>query len=96
MAITFAPAKRDRTLGQRGLDFADAEQVFAGPLVKNPDDRFEYGEERFITVGCLNDRMVVVVWTPRGEDRHVISMRKANEREQRRYREQVGGSGRRS
>jgi uncharacterized protein len=33
MAITFDPAKRDRTLAERGLDFADAEQVFAGPLV---------------------------------------------------------------
>ena len=96
MAITFDPIKRDRTLAERGLDFADAEQVFAGPLVENPDDRFDYGEPRFITVGYLNERMVVVVWTPRGEDQHIISMRKANDREQEKYREQLGGSGRRS
>jgi len=90
MAITFDPAKRDRTLTERNLDFADAEAVFAGPLVENPDDRFDYGEERFITVGYLGERMVVVVWTARGEDRHIISTRKANEREQERYREQLG------
>jgi uncharacterized protein len=93
MAITFDPTKRDWTLAERGLDFADAEQVFAGWLVENPDDRFDYGERRFITVGYLNERMVVVVWTPRGEDRHIISMRKANDREQRKYEGQVGGSG---
>ena len=96
MAITFDPAKRDRTLAQRGLDFADAEQVFDGPLVENPDQRFDYGEQRLITVGYLDERMVVVVWTPRGNDRHIISMRKANDREQDKYREQLGGSGRRS
>ena len=92
MAVTYDPAKRERTLAERGLDFADSEQVFAGPLVENPDERFDYGEERFITVGYLNDRMVVVVWTPRGEDRHIISMRKANEREQKRFGEQLGRS----
>lgn len=49
------------------------------------DDRRDYGEARLITVGFLHARMVVVVWTPRGTDRHVISMRKANEREKARY-----------
>jgi len=90
MAIVFDPAKREATLARRGLDFADAGEVFASLLVENPDDRFDYGEPRFVTVGLLAGRMVVVVWTPRGEDRHVISMRKANEREQRRYGRQMG------
>jgi uncharacterized protein len=92
VAIIFDPAKRARALEERGLDFADAEQVSDGLLIENPDDRQDYGEERFITVGFLNERMVVVVWTPRGEDRHIISMRKANDREQKKYREQLGGS----
>jgi uncharacterized DUF497 family protein len=92
MAITFDPAKRERTLAERGLDFADAAEVFAGPLVENPDERFDYGEERFVTVGYLARRMVVVVWTPRGADRHIISLRKANERERKRYGEQLGRS----
>jgi len=59
--------------------------VFASLLTENADTRFDYGEERRITVGLLRDRMVVVVWTWRGEDRHVISMRKANERERVRF-----------
>ncbi|HEX5237062.1 MAG TPA: BrnT family toxin [Sphingomicrobium sp.] len=92
MTITFDPAKRDRTLAERNLDFADAEDVFAGPLVENPDDRFDYGEDRFVTVGYLGKRMVVVVWTPRDSGRHIISMRKANQRERKRYGEQLGRS----
>jgi uncharacterized DUF497 family protein len=92
MAIGFDPAKRDRTLAARGLDFADAEQVFAGPLIENPDDRSDYGEERLVTVGFLAERMVVVVWTPRDENRHIISMRKANARERKRYGKHLGRS----
>ncbi|WPO97961.1 BrnT family toxin [Pseudomonas sp. HR96] len=45
---------------------------------------------RFVTLGSLNERMVVMVWTQRGEDRRIISMRKANEREQERYRSRLG------
>lgn len=90
MAISFDPAKRAATLAQRGLDFADAGEVFENLLIENADNRFDYGEERRITVGLLRGRMVVLVWTPRGEDRHIISMRKANGKEQRRYGKQLG------
>ncbi len=90
MAITFDPAKRTRTLEERGLDFADAQSVFDSLLTENPDNRVDYGEDRRITVGLIKDRMVVVVWTQRGEDRHIISMRKANDREQVRYGKQLG------
>lgn len=48
-------------------------------------DRKDYGEERFIKVGFLDGRMVFVAWTPRGADRRIISMRKANRREQAKY-----------
>lgn len=89
MEITYDPAKRDATLQSRGLDFADAEVVFEGPTYRTIDDRFDYGEERILTVGLLGGRMVIVVWTQRGGDRHIISMRKANEREQKKYREQL-------
>ena len=85
MKITFDPVKRDRTLRDRGLDFAEAEDVFAGPVLEDEDRRIDYGETRIVTVGHLGGRMVIVVWTPRGEARHVISMRKANEREKARY-----------
>ncbi len=90
MAITFDPNKHEWTLVHRNVDFRDAEQVFAGATYTQVDDRREYGEPRLITVGHLHGRMVIVVWTPRGEDRHVMSMRKANDREQAKYQAQVG------
>ena len=79
--ITFDRTKRDKTLKERGLDFRRAREVFSTIHLTRPDDRSEYGEQRFITAGRLDDRMVVIVWTPRGRARRVISMRKANERE---------------
>lgn len=88
--ITYEPAKRAAALAERGLDFADAELVFAGPVFEFVDDRFDYGEERVVTIGLLSNRMVVVVWTMRGSARHIISMRKANGREQARYRQRLG------
>lgn len=85
MIITFDPAKRDRALAERGLDFADAGRVFAGTTFTLEDDRLPYPEPRFISFGLLAGRMVVIVWTPIGDGRRIISMRKANEREQQRY-----------
>jgi uncharacterized DUF497 family protein len=85
MPITYDPVKRDWTLRERGIDFEDAAEVFADRNYRRRDDRYDYSETRFITIGFLRARMVVVVWTPRGGDRHVISMRKANEREKARY-----------
>lgn len=92
MRITFDPSKRERTLAERGLDFAQAAAVFDGDHLTFEDDRQDYGERRLITIGRLTDQMVVLVWTPRGEARHVISMRKANDREQRRYEDRLGRS----
>ncbi len=77
------------TLDERGIDFVDACLVFSGETLDFPDDRKEYGELRMITVGYLENRMMIVVWTPRGDNRHIISMRKANEREQTRFRQRL-------
>lgn len=82
MQIKFDQAKRVKTLAERGLDFADAARVFAGVTLEVEDTRQNYGEPRIICYGLLEGRMVVVGYTPRGADRHVFSMRKANEREQ--------------
>ncbi len=85
MRIEFDEVKRNRTLAERGLDFGRAGEVFAGVNVTFKDDRAEYGEPRFNTVGILDGRMVVLAWTTRGEVRRIISMRKANEREKARF-----------
>ena len=84
MRITFDPTKRGKVLSERGLDFTDAALVFAGVTLEVEDTRKDYGETRVICYGMLEGRMVVVGYTPRGADRHVFSMRKANEREQNR------------
>ena len=81
MRITFDRVKRAKTLPERGLDFADAALIFAGVTVEIEDTRKNYGEKRVICYGLLAGRGVVVGYTPRGADRHVFSMRKANERE---------------
>ena len=81
MRITFDPAKRDKALAERGLDFADAAWVFDGVTLEMVDIRKDYGEKRIICYGTLAGRMVVVGYTTRGAERHVFSMRKANERE---------------
>ena len=80
--ITYDKAKREVTLSERGLDFEDAKHVFAGPTFETVDQRRDYGEKRIVCFGLLDDRLVVVGYTPRGADRHVFSMRKANDREQ--------------
>lgn len=90
MKIEFDPEKRQRTLIERQLDFARAAEVFADVTVTQQDARFEYGEARYTTVGVLDGRMVIVVWTPRGDVRRIISMRKANEREIARFSPALG------
>ena len=81
MTVAFDEAKRARTLTERGLDMARADEVFDGASLTVEDDRMEYGEPRYITIGFLDERMVVLVWTPRGDVHRIISMRKANDRE---------------
>lgn len=82
MRISYDPAKRQKTLDERGLDFEDASVVFSGITLEVEDTRRVYGETRIICYGYLAGRLVVIGYTPRGTARHIFSMRKANEREQ--------------
>ena len=81
--------KSQENLSKHGLSFDDAEIVFSGPCVTFEDNRFDYGEPRFITLGRLEGRMVVVAYTPRGERTRIISMRKGNRREEKAYQERL-------
>lgn len=85
MEIQFDHDKRKITFLERGLDFARALEIFESLHFTAQDMRFAYEEDRFITVGCLDSRLVVLVWTPRGEARRIISMRKGNDREKALY-----------
>lgn len=71
---------------ERGLDLLRAKEVFAGLHITRRDDRFDYGEERFVTVGWLDGRVVALVWTSRDLARRIISMRHCHEREAKKVR----------
>ena len=90
MVIEFDLTKRDKTLSERRLDFADAAKVFAGTVTTTPDERQDYGEPRFTTAGTLDGRTVILVWTPRDKAHRIISMRYANEREIAKYAQFLG------
>ena len=94
MKIEYDEGKRAATLAARGLDMARTVEIFAGPHLTIPDQRFDYGEARFLTIGLLAGRMMVLAWTPRGDATRIISLRKANEREEKRYFGRLGRSGR--
>ena len=79
------PKQTKKTLLERGLDFGRSAQIFAGVHFTGQDTRADHKEEGFITVGWLDDPLIVMVWTPRGEVRRNISMRKANDREKALY-----------
>ena len=74
---------------KHGLDFYDAEHVFLGKTITFVGDRQDYGENRFITLGELKSRIIVVVHTQRNYVIRIISMRKANEREKKIYFERL-------
>ena len=92
MKITFDPAKRDLTLQHRGLDFRRAGEVFSGLTATVVDDRFDYGETRFISAGHLDGRLVVTVWIYRNEARHIISMRHCHAKEEEVWRRRMDRS----
>jgi uncharacterized DUF497 family protein len=87
---TFDPAKRALTLRHRVLDFARADEVFVGRTATVVDDRRDYGETRFISAGHLDGRLVVMVWTQRGETRHIISMRHCHAKEEEIWHRRMG------
>ena len=82
-------AKQRDNLVKHGLSFEDASLVFAGRCVPFEDKRCDYGEERFITLGQLEGRVVVIAHTARGKRTRIISMRKANSREQKIYQKRL-------
>ncbi|MBS0253920.1 MAG: BrnT family toxin [Proteobacteria bacterium] len=90
MNIEYDEDKRRRALEERGLDFADAGRVFDGPEFTQQDDRFDYPEPRFQTYGLLDERLVMLAWTPTRNGIRVISMRRCNDREYRKFANRLG------
>ena len=92
MKLAWTEVKRATTLQERGLDFARAGEVFADVHVTRATHGGKSGETRLVTAGFLDRRLVVMVWTPRGDARHIISMRHAHAKEQRLWEEEMDRS----
>lgn len=82
MRFSWDEKKRRSNLKDHGLDFVDAPRVFEGPTFTFEDDRFAYGEQRFVTLGFLADIAVSLVHTETPLRIHVISLRKATRHEE--------------
>jgi len=85
MRFEWDEAKREANLEKHGIDFADLEALFQGETVITVDDRFDYGEYRFITLGLLNGIVMVVVHTETDNAIRIISARKATWYEEESY-----------
>jgi uncharacterized DUF497 family protein len=83
--VSFDPAKNERNISSRGISFESAEQFEWDTALVAEDLRKEYGERRFLALGLIEGRLHAMVYTPRAGKVHVISLRKANRREVRRY-----------
>ena len=85
--LTWHESKRQTTLVDRGLDFADAKVIFDGPTFEFEDERQNHVEKSIVCFGYMYGRLMVVGYVQRGDARHIDSMRKANEREQSKFRQ---------
>ena len=81
MEFTWSERKRSLNLKEHGLDFIDAKCVFEAATYTYEDDRFSYGEQRFITLGLLAGIPVSIAHTENDHEIRIISFRKATHRE---------------
>lgn len=81
MEFTWSETKRAANLKAHGLDFVDAPRVFEGLTFTFEDDRFSYGEQRYVTLGLLAGFPVSIVHTESDHEIRIISFRKATNRE---------------
>jgi uncharacterized DUF497 family protein len=88
MIFTWDEEKRKTNKIKHGLDFADAHIVFKGTTLSKPDNRFDYGENRYQTIGFLKSA-VVIAHTETPDEIRIISMRKATKHEEKKYFEHI-------
>ena len=81
--------KRVANLAKHGVDFIDAEDFDWSSAIETIDDRFNYIEDRWIALGFIGSRFHVLIYTMRGENIRLISLRKANKREKDYYEEKT-------
>ncbi len=86
--VTWDDTKRQRNIRSHGLDFAGCEAIFKGPVIAEEDARLTYGEQRINVIGFLRGKVVFMTYTERGDDLHVISLRRATRHEIKRFAEE--------
>ncbi len=85
MRFEWDPAKRKVNLRRHGVDFKIVPRIFEGPVLERRDDRFVYGESRWIAIGMVSATELTVCYTDRGQRRRIISARQANRHEREAY-----------
>jgi uncharacterized protein len=89
MSYEWDEQKRQANVKKHGIDFVDIPELFDHDIVVLPDERFNYGETRFIVIGILRNQVVVVAYTECSENIRIISARKATKNEQIYYFQQI-------
>ena len=88
MAFEWDERKRELNIRKHGLDFADAPDMFASPMLSALDTRYDYGEDRWLGIGLVQGRIAVIVYTqPDAETVRIISLRKAVSHERKKFAE---------
>lgn len=85
MRLTYDPAKNERNIAERGIPFSMAEELDWATALIAEDTRRAYPERRFQALGLIGEHLHMLVFTPRDGAVHVISLRRANQRERSRY-----------
>jgi len=89
MDFEWDDTKRELNIKKHGIDFINTSKIFDSYTLTIKDDRFDYGEERFVTLGILEGRVVVLVHTEDEDSIRVISIRKATKYEEKKYFSQI-------
>jgi uncharacterized protein len=90
MKFEWDPGKNRTNIRKHGFDFADAEEMFSGPLLIRPDTQEDYGEDRWIGIGLTRGRFAIVAFSERPDNTiRIISLRRAKRAEQKEYEEAI-------
>ncbi len=85
METEYDPEKERINREKHGIGFAGARSIFEDYRIDAEDEREDYGETRYVTLGRIGPQIVVCVWTPRGDKARIISLRKAEKDEREIY-----------
>ena len=90
MQFVWDEKKRRENISKHGIDFRDAPEIFDGPMLVALDNLEDYGEDRFIGLGFIKEKVVVIAYSESEEDTvRVISLRKANKNEREKFAEEL-------